>query len=181
MIIRVGEHEVKLSEPLLKKLDLWVRTITIKAIEEAITLCLLEGELREGVQVKGEKVAVVLPVDAAVASCPPGTFVGMIHTHPTTTSNPSSADLVYALRLYRFARAPFGGIIGYDRTATFYWVEKLPAIKQLKSWEKAIEVYGLLPAVELEKAMEFFSVVKMKAEFLPPPPPAPRLRDILKI
>jgi len=178
--IRVGEHEIELSEPLCRKLDLWVRTINVKVIEEALTLCLVENKLQEGIQVKGEAARVEMPVEVAIASCPRGTYFGTIHTHPGATSNPSHSDLIYMLQLYRLSRAPLYGIIGYDTTATFCWVERAPTPRDLRRWLGFIERTGVLPPADLRRVLELITRAKMKAEFLPPPPPGPRLRDLLR-
>jgi len=86
---------------------------------------------------------------------------------------------VYALLLHRTTKAPLTGIIGYDTTATFCWVEKAPSAAKLREWVRTYEQYGILPLADLEEMKEHFTIVKMKAEFKRYPP-GPRLKDILR-
>jgi len=124
---------------------------------------------------------VELTFDLLAKSCPPEALFGVIHTHPAATSDPSPGDLIYALLLHKTTKAPLTGIIGYDTTVTFFWVEEVPPPRRLKRWSDMIEKYGILPLADLEEVTKFFTIVKMKARFRPPPPPErPRLRDILR-
>jgi len=59
-------------------------------------------------------------------------------------------------------------------------VERAPTPRDLRRWTGFIRRIEVLPFAELIKVLELITLRKMKAEFLPPPPPGPRLRDLLR-
>ena len=84
------------------------------ASEYAKTICLRDGEVFWGSEARGEPLSVKLRT-----SCPDGKAIGVYHSHPGGTSEPSSQDVSEMLR----SRLPFLCILG-EEALSCYRIEK---------------------------------------------------------
>ena len=84
------------------------------ASEYAKTICLRDGKVFWGSEAKGDPLSVRLRI-----SCPDGEAIGVWHSHPLGTSEPSSQDISEILR----AKLPFICVHG-DEALRCYRIEK---------------------------------------------------------